>query len=133
MFSFLPSITSALSAIPVFVVGAVAGILIYRFVLVKNPSLLNTLVTKAKTDISSVEALIVRKKAILPVAVVPVVVAVKVAPVAVEPVAVAQPVAAPVAVAPVVVAPVAPVVAPVAVAPAVVAPVATQPVAAPAA
>jgi hypothetical protein len=109
MFSFLPSLSTLLSVVPALIVGAVAGIVIYRFTLVKTPSLLNTLVTKAKTDISATEALIVRKKAILPVAVAPVVVAAKVAPVAVEPVA------APVAVAPVAVAPVA--VAPVAVAP----------------
>jgi len=97
MFSFLPSISTVLSVVPTFVVGVVVGIFVYRFTLVKTPSLLNTLVTQAKTDIASTEALIVRKKAVLPVAVAPVVVAVKVAP-TVAPV-VAAPVVAPVAVA----------------------------------
>jgi hypothetical protein len=112
MFSFLPSLSTILLVVPALIVGAVVGIFIYRFTLVKTPSLLNTLVTKAKTDIASTEALIVRKKAILPVAVAPVVVAVKAAPVAVEPVA--APVAAPIVAAPVAPVVAAPVAAPVA-------------------
>lgn len=113
------------------VVGFVLGAFIYRCFLVKHPSVLNALVSKAKEDIEAVEALITQKRSVLPTAVA--------APVAkpVSPVVPVEPVAAPapVAVLPVVVpaapvvsvpTPVAPVIAPIAVeAPAVAVPAGT--------
>lgn len=138
MFSFLSPISSAFSIVstaPGLFIGIALGVFGYRYALIKNPNLLNTLVSKATTDIADIEALIGKKKSVLPVAVVPTVVApvvvaptvpvavapaiiAPVVPAVVAPVVVAQPVATPVAVAPVpVVAAVAPVVAPVAVVP----------------
>src|SRR5271168_691182 len=84
------------AVIPVALVGVVVGAFLYRTFLVKNPSALNSLVTKAKADIDDIESLITKKKAVLPTAVVA---AVK----TVEPtVAVAPVVQAPVVQAPVV-------------------------------
>jgi len=129
MLSFMSPLTSAFSfasAAPGLILGIAVGVLAYRYMLVKNPTLLNTLVTKAKTDIDDIEALVTKKKAALPTAVA--------ASVAVAPTLAPVTQAAPVM--PAVVAPVSPVAvaAPVAVAPVVAQPVVAQPVvAAPAA
>jgi hypothetical protein len=123
--NFLSPITGLLSlvaAAPMLFIGAGLGIFGYRYMLIKNPTLLNTLVSKAKTDIEGIEALISKKKAALPkaapapaavapaapvLAPAPAVAAVTSATAATAALVVAQ-VAAPVAVAPAVV-PVAPV------------------------
>jgi hypothetical protein len=59
------------------IIGVVAGVLAYRYTLIKNPNLLNTLITKATTDINTTVTEIAKKKQELPTAAP---VAVKVAP-----------------------------------------------------
>jgi len=51
------------------VVGVLVGVLGYRYLLVKNPGLLNTLVTAAGTDIQSITTALAKKAAVLPTAV----------------------------------------------------------------
>jgi hypothetical protein len=111
MFSFLSPLSSVFSIVstaPGLFIGVAIGVFGYRYALIKNPNLLNTLVSKATTDIADIEALLGKKKAVLPTAVAPSV-PVAVAPAVVDPVPVPTPVVTaptPVPVAPVVAVPV---------------------------